>query len=288
MLSTSADLDWNPPTRILCCCFTVSLCRARFIAFLRVNFESSWNFSERSQFRSPTTMWSRISFSFNVPKLQCLSRPYRSVIKLSTDLPSRLFLKLNFVCLKTTFFLRRNGFQISLSPPCSSFILWWVQTRWIYCLLARPSCKSMCLLDSCRFACPVALQNLSNICIHFGLSSGLNEDLSRGDTWEFATGQYLPRLLAIVPKEVVVVWRPLPRRENNKLENICVKSVYMYVWPLDTFCVTQKCLTYWNQARNSSYMYRSTAMFYSLTMTSVRMHNKITNAWQLNAGSKVW
>jgi len=37
----------------------------------------------------------------------------------------------------------------------------------------------------------VALQNLSNLCIHFSHSSGLNENFSGGVTWKLATGQML-------------------------------------------------------------------------------------------------
>ena len=103
MPSTCAGVDLNPPSRMFCCCFTVSLCLAKFVAFSRVRFGSSWSFSESSRFCNPTTIRSRMSSSFSAPKLQYLARPYKSVIKLSTDSPTRLLLELNFARSKMIF-----------------------------------------------------------------------------------------------------------------------------------------------------------------------------------------
>ena len=69
ILSNSTDFDLNPPSSMLCWCFTDSRCLARFAAFSKVNFGSSCNLSERSRFRSPTTMRSRINSSFNATKI---------------------------------------------------------------------------------------------------------------------------------------------------------------------------------------------------------------------------
>ena len=75
MPSTCAGVDLNPPSRMFCCCFTVSLCLAKFVAFSRVRFGSSWSFSESSQFCNRTTILLRMSSSFS--RQNCSTLPGR-------------------------------------------------------------------------------------------------------------------------------------------------------------------------------------------------------------------
>ena len=85
------------------CFVAVSLslsCLAKLLAFSRVRFISSWSFSKSSQFCNPMTI---LFSSFSAPKLQYFARPYKSVIKLSTDSPTHWLLELNFAHSKMIF-----------------------------------------------------------------------------------------------------------------------------------------------------------------------------------------
>ena len=129
-------------------------CLAKFVAFSRVRFGSSWSFSESSRFCNPTTIWSQMSSSFSMPKLQYLGLPCqdiqicdKTIHRFSRSLTSWV----KFYSLKDDisfhdevifeFFLL---LFFSCSPVNSSEMK-------IPSACLNPLCKLMCLLDFRRF-----------------------------------------------------------------------------------------------------------------------------------------
>ena len=146
MPSACAGVELNLPSRMFCCCFTVSLCLTKFVAFSRVRFGSSWSFPEILGFCNPTTIWCEWAVLFNAPKFQYLARPYKSVIILSIDSPVCWLFELNFALSKMTFSFYD---EVILELFCPSFLQnsspvrrRWIRMRWIYRRLVHPLCEN--------------------------------------------------------------------------------------------------------------------------------------------------
>ena len=73
MPSTCTGVELNLPTRMFCCCFTVSLCLTKFVVFSRVRFGSSWSFPKILRFCNPTTIWCEWAVLFN--RQDCTTLP---------------------------------------------------------------------------------------------------------------------------------------------------------------------------------------------------------------------
>lgn len=127
----------------LCCCFTHLCYLARFVAFSKVNFRLSCTFSERTWFRSPTTIRSQKNPSLNPLKLHYFARPFNGLCdeiidEFSLSLSCRIWLTR-----KISFVLQWSGFQI-YSP---------LESGWSFCCKFERDEHIVCSVTHCVNQC---------------------------------------------------------------------------------------------------------------------------------------